>query len=171
MLQEQRDQVLGSLGQHTLGLFGGGFVLGVIVRLVAALVVPVGNFVDFAVVRCPFLDAREQVGGDLVDRDGGFAAMQAEQSEFANLPREEGEEGGLTAVGWAVSDGHVDEALVPDAAFVGRLCGEAVGADERMGHAPDLAVKLAKGLGTPAGQREVVEVAKGPAILFPESVE
>lgn len=91
MLQEQRYQVLGGLGQHTLGLFGGGFVLGVIVRLVAALVVPVGNFVDFAVVRCPFLDAREQVGGDLVDRDGGFAAMQAEQSEFANLPGEQGE--------------------------------------------------------------------------------
>lgn len=60
---------------------------------------------------------------------------------------------------------------MPDAAFMGRLCGEAIGANERMGHAPDLAVELAKGLGTPAGQREVVEVAKGPAVLFPETVE
>ncbi len=88
MLQEQRDQVLGSLGKHALSLFSGGFILGVIVRLFAALVVPVGNFVDFAVVRGPLLDTREQVRGDLVDRDGGFAAMQAEQSEFAHLPGE-----------------------------------------------------------------------------------
>ena len=51
------------------------------------------------------------------------------------------------------------------------LRGEAVGAKERMGEAPDAAFDLAEGLSHPAGEGEFVPVAVNRAVFLPQAVE
>lgn len=133
---------------------GGGFIVGafIVTGLFALAIVPMGDVMDLVVFDAPFTQGGLDGGGEVVEGHGGIAAMLTEEAGFDDIPGEQGEERGATAIGFAVIHGQADQAFKPDAAGMTDLGGQAVGTDEGMGHAPVAAFQLAEGLRHPTGQ-------------------
>jgi hypothetical protein len=171
VFDEAGYEVVDGFGEEKFGLLGGLFEEIIVVAAIAAAIFPVGDFVGLGVAIGPIAEWSDEGFGELVEGNGGLVAMDAHEAVVEDIAGEVGEDWGTAAGGGSIADGHVDEALLPDSAFVGDLGGEPEGADEWMGHAPAFAGELAEGLGAPAGEGEVIEVLKDPGIFLPEDIE
>ena len=97
--------------------------------------------------------------------------MLADKTLGADIAREQRQERRPAAWRFRVGGGRRGEALEPDLFFVRDLGGEAIRADQRMRKPPRAAFELAERLREPASEREVVPIAKRPAVFLPERVE
>lgn len=168
--EDDGDDFLGEFDEEFLGGLGGGFEALLVVGAAGAFFLPVGDLMDGAVALGPGGEELADVWRELGEWEGGFVAVDAAQPVVADVAGQVGEERGPAAFGDGIAEGDVDEALLPDGAFMGGLGGEAQGGDEGVGHAPSLAVELSEGLGAPSREGDVIEGAEGSAVLAPDAV-
>jgi len=171
MFEQLRHEILGGDGEELFDMLSGFLELFFVAGEAGAFLLPVGDLMELGVAFAPFADSGDQGSGQGGQRDGRLVAVDATEAVIDRIPGQVGQERRIAALGEGVSEWDVDEALHPEAAFMGDLRGETVGRHEWVRHAPGASVQLPQSLGAPAGEGEIVELAKSLGVFAPQTVD
>ena len=136
----------------------------------STVVFPVRNGMNRRVFLRPSLACRLQLPGQILPGDANLRTMLTRQSRFDNVSRKQRKKRSATARGLPIRGWGRHDSFVPDLAVVPNLSRQPVGPDQRMRQTPNVTLNLSESLRQPSTQRQIIEITKDAAVVFPQPI-